>query len=287
MSEQAASSVRIYLIAEDYARRRGFLGQHGFSALVEVEGPAGTSRILVDTGQEAKVVLANAERLGLDLARVDAILITHGHYDHTGGLLGILDKVGGRGRMVVLHPDALKPKFAIKPRFRFVSAEGLTEAALEERGAVLVKSRGPVRFTPYLASTGEVKRQTPFERVEGFLTLGPEGLVEDPLLDDQALVIRHRDGLVVITGCAHSGVVNTVLHARELMGEERVLAVLGGFHLEGASEERLTATVRELERLAPEHVYACHCTGLDAFCKLKAAFGPRFRRLGAGDVVEL
>ena len=289
MSQPAASSVRVYLLQDDYARKRGFLGQHGFAALVEAEGPGGTSRVLVDTGQEASTVLANAERLGVDLGRVDAILITHGHYDHNGGLLGILDQVGAEGKLVLMHPDALKPKFAIKPRFRFVGTPGLTAGALEGRGAVLLLSREPVELAPFLRTTGEVPRQTPFEHVEGFLTLGPDGvgLVEDKLLDDQALVVRHRDGLVVITGCAHSGVVNTLLHAHELMGEERILAVLGGFHLEGASDERLRATVRELQRLEPERVYACHCTGLKAFCQLMAAFGPRFRRLGSGDVVEL
>ncbi len=277
------------MLVDDYARKRGFLGQHGFSALVEVEqrGSARLLRVLVDTGQDASVLLSNADKLGLDLGQVDAILITHGHYDHAGGLLGLLDNAGLEGKPVIMHPDALKPKFAAKPRFRFAGVLRFSRSAIEARGAIPVLSKKPVQLSGDVWATGEVERRTPFEQVEGFLTLGPEGLVEDKLLDDQALVVRHEEGLVVITGCAHSGVVNTVLYAMKLAGEERILAVVGGFHLESANEERLAKTVEELGRLKPAQVCACHCTGLKAFCKLMAAFGPRFRRPGAGDVIEL
>ena len=279
--------VRIYILVEDHARRRGFLGQHGFSALVEVGRGPKALRVLVDTGQDGSVVLSNARRLGLDLSNVDAVLITHGHYDHTGGLLTVLDHIGRRGLLIVAHPDAFVPKFALRDKLIPASEPGLTTSALEEKGAFPILSRGPVRLSEDVVATGEVRRQTDFERVEGFLKLGPEGLEEDQLLDDQALVIRTDRGLVVITGCAHSGVVNTVLHAREIMGEERILAVVGGFHLEGASEERLDRTVQELLRLEPEYLFACHCTGLKAYCRFAEAFGPRFRWPGSGDVIEL
>ena len=281
-------SLKVYVLVDDYARRRGFLGQHGFSALVEYRDALTTVRVLVDTGQDGRVVLSNARRLGLDLGQVDAILITHGHYDHAGGLLQLLDEVKLEGKPVIMHPDALKPKLA-KRRGKLVSAgvPGLSEEAIRDRKAVPIISRRPVEISDNILSTGEIKRRTEFEQVRGFYTLGPDGLVEDRLLDDQALVVKMPGGLVVVTGCAHSGLINTVLHAQELTGEERLLAVVGGFHLEGASREVLERTVAELKRLGPEHVYACHCTGLRAFCELSSAFGPRFERLSSGSVVEI
>ena len=287
MSPGASSPVKIHILVEDYARRRGFLGQHGFSALVEVCEPSGPVRVLVDTGQDASVVLANAERLGLSLSNLNAILITHGHYDHAGGLLGLLEHIGPRGALVVMHPDALKPKLAMRPHLRSIGVPGLSSSAIEERGAIPLLSRGPVRMSSSVLATGEVERRTDFELVEGFYTLGPDSLEEDRLMDDQALVVRTERGLIVLTGCAHSGLINTLLKAMDLTGEERLLAVIGGFHLEGASEERLRRTVEELSALGPGLVAACHCTGLKAFCYLMRAFGPRFRRLGSGDVLEL
>ena len=287
MSPGVSSPVKIHVLVDDYARRRGFLGQHGFSALVEVCEPTGPLRVLVDTGQDASVVLSNAERLGLSLSNLDAILITHGHYDHAGGLLGLLEHIKPRGLLVVMHPDALKPKLAMRPHLRFIGAPGLSKSAIEERGAIPLLSRAPARISGDVLATGEIERRTDFEHVEGFSTLGPNGLEEDRLMDDQALVVRTERGLIVLTGCAHSGLINTLRKAVELTGEERLLAVIGGFHLEGASEERLRRTVEELSALEPGLVAACHCTGLKAFCYLMRAFGPRFRRLGSGDVLEL
>jgi len=281
-------AVRIYVLVEDHARKRGFLGQHGFSALVEVGTGRDVLRVLVDTGQDGSVVLSNASRLGLDLSKVDAIFITHGHYDHMGGLPTVLEHVRRKGVLVVAHPDAFVPKFAYRNGKLVPGSPGkLTPADLEEKGAIVVLSKRPVRLSNNVVTTGEVKRQTDFERVKGFLKLGPDGLEEDKLLDDQALVIDTPKGLVVITGCAHSGVVNTVLHARELMGKEEVYAVIGGFHLEGASEERIARTVEELANMRPEHIYACHCTGPRAFCAFLRAFGERARWPGSGDVIEL
>ena len=288
LSSTERPQLKVYVLVDDYARRRGFIGQHGFSALVELRGHDGTVRVLVDAGQEGRVVLANAERLGLDLSQVDAILITHGHYDHAGGLLELLEEVELRGKPLVIHPDAFKPKLAFRAgKLTFVGTSGLREEVLRAKGVVPLVSRGPIRLADGVFSTGEIKRQTDFERVEGFFTVGPGGLVEDAMLDDQALVVRLPGGLVVVTGCAHSGVVNTVLHAQELTGEKRVLAVIGGFHLEGASQEVLDETVKALKGLGPERVLACHCTGLRAFCKLQSTFGPRFERLSSGSVVSI
>ena len=281
-------AVRIYVLVEDHARKRGFLGQHGFSALVEVGTGRDVLRVLVDTGQDGSVVLSNASRLGLDLSKVDAIFITHGHYDHMGGLLEVLEHIGREGVLVVAHPDAFIPKFAYRNgKLISGSPRKLTPTDLEERGAIVVLSRRPVRLADNVMTTGEVKRRTDFEHVEGFLKLGSDGLEEDLLLDDQALAIDTPKGLVVITGCAHSGVVNTVFHARELMSRDEVYAVVGGFHLEGASQERITKTVEELARMGPEHMYACHCTGPRAFCAFLRAFGERARWPGSGDIIEL
>ncbi len=281
------AGVRIYVLLEDHARRRGFLGQHGFSALIEVGEGDRKTRVLVDAGQDGSVVLSNASRLGVDLSSVDAILVTHGHYDHTGGLLEVVEKCR-KGVLVVAHPDAFVPKFAYRNGKLVPGSPGrLRPEDLEGKGAVVIKARGPVKLAENVMTTGEVRRTTDFEEVKGFYKLGPDGLEEDKLLDDQALVVDSPDGLIVITGCAHSGVVNTVLHAREITGREEVLAVLGGFHLEDAGEERLEKTVRALLDLEVKYVFPCHCTGALAFCRFAKAFGDRARWPGSGDIVEL
>jgi len=288
LGEGELPEAKIYVLVDDYARRRGFIGQHGFSALIELKRPDGATRVLVDAGQDARVILANARRLGLDLSQVDAVLITHGHYDHAGGLLELLSEVELRNKPVIIHPDALKPKLAFRAG-KLVSAgvPGLSEDVIRARGAIPLVSRGSLKLADGILTTGEVRRQTDFERVEGFYTVGPGGLVEDPMLDDQGLVVELPAGLIIITGCAHSGVVNTILHAQELTGREHVLAVVGGFHLEGASQEVLDRTVEALKRISPEQVLACHCTGLRAFCRLQSAFGPKFKRLSSGSVISI
>ncbi len=158
---------------------------------------------------------------------------------------------------------------------------------VEEAGGVLVLAKGPVKLAEGVVTTGEVERSTSFEGVEEFWTVADGIFVRDEMPDDQSLVIKGDEGVIVLTGCAHSGVVNTVIHAKSLMGVDRVKAVIGGFHLIGASEGRIRRTVEELRRLNPDLLAPCHCTGLKAVNAFMEAFGEKCRPPSTGDIIEI
>jgi len=276
--------VRVTVLVEDSARRRGLVAEHGLSLLVDVEADDLSSCILLDTGSTPDTILKNADAMGVDLSRVDAIVISHGHYDHTGGLVGVLKRIGRR-IPVVAHPKAFDLKLAYRPVLRYMG--GPTMREVEEAGGVLVLAKGPVKLAEGVVTTGEVERSTSFEGVEEFWTVADGIFVRDEMPDDQSLVIKGDEGVIVLTGCAHSGVVNTVIHAKSLMGVDRVKAVIGGFHLIGASEGRIRRTVEELRRLNPDLLAPCHCTGLKAVNAFMEAFGEKCRPPSTGDVIEI
>jgi 7,8-dihydropterin-6-yl-methyl-4-(beta-D-ribofuranosyl)aminobenzene 5'-phosphate synthase len=145
-----------------------------------------------------------------------------------------------------------------------------------------------VKIADGITTTGEVPRTTAFENVRGFWTVKDRSFVDDLMLDDQSLVIDVEDkGLIVVAGCAHSGIINTIKYAQKITGNSRVYAVLGGFHLISADAKRIQATVDELKKFDPEFVGPCHCTGKKATKKIAEAFGDRCRPLHTGDVIEL
>jgi 7,8-dihydropterin-6-yl-methyl-4-(beta-D-ribofuranosyl)aminobenzene 5'-phosphate synthase len=158
----------------------------------------------------------------------------------------------------------------------------------ESAGAVMLYSRSSTKLAEGVFTTGEIRRDTSFEKVEGFMTLEEGIFKDDAIIDDQAVVVNVQDkGLVVVTGCAHSGIVNTIRHAQRLSGVQEVYAIAGGFHLQGASEERLEMTVDELMKLDPQILRPGHCTGAKAICLLRQAFKDRCEQLAVGDVIEL
>jgi 7,8-dihydropterin-6-yl-methyl-4-(beta-D-ribofuranosyl)aminobenzene 5'-phosphate synthase len=260
--------------------------QHGLCLHLEADLGAQRMNLLLDTGASSEVTLHNIDIMGIDLQQTDLIILSHGHYDHTGGLLGVLERTGKR-TPILAHPDFSHPKLKTRPFLKFIGLPFTVQEA-ESAGAIMLYSRGSTKLADGIFATGEVRRDTSFEKVEGFRTLKEGELVNDKIMDDQALVIDVEEkGLVVVTGCAHSGIVNTVRQAQRLSGTQEVYAIVGGFHLQGASEERLAATVDELMKLDPQILRPGHCTGAKAICRLMQAFGDRCEPLAAGDVMEL
>jgi 7,8-dihydropterin-6-yl-methyl-4-(beta-D-ribofuranosyl)aminobenzene 5'-phosphate synthase len=159
---------------------------------------------------------------------------------------------------------------------------------VEEAGGILTLARDSVVLAEGICTSGEINRETTTEKVEGFWTIKEHQFIGDTMPDDQALLVNVQDkGLAVITGCAHAGIINTIRHARKLLGIDRIYAVIGGFHLDKAGDERIETTVTELTRLGPEIVAPCHCTGFDATRRLVEAFGDSCHPLRTGDILNL
>jgi 7,8-dihydropterin-6-yl-methyl-4-(beta-D-ribofuranosyl)aminobenzene 5'-phosphate synthase len=193
------------------------------------------SKILMDAGPPPDMAVRNSGKLGIDL-RTDAIFISHGHYDHLGGLQEVL-QYACKPTTVVVHPNAFLPKFSVKPKLKFIGPN-FNQSSIANAGETLLLVRNPVELCGGVTTTGEIARQTSFEKPEGFRTVQNERFKEDQIIDDQALVVNvEGKGLVVITGCAYSGIINTVRHVQKISGQEDVHAVIGGFHLEKADKD--------------------------------------------------
>jgi 7,8-dihydropterin-6-yl-methyl-4-(beta-D-ribofuranosyl)aminobenzene 5'-phosphate synthase len=254
-----------------------FLAEHGLSLLVTVWREGKRHRILLDTGHTGIPLIHNAELLGLDLAEVEVLVLSHTHMDHTGGLRRFLDAVGRR-LPVVVHPDAfVHPRFLVfKDGHKETFPRVVVRAELESRDIEVVESKGPVSIAEgTVLVSGEVERRTEFEKGMPHSFMIREGKeARDTIADDQSIVMHLRGkGLVVVSGCSHAGIINTVLHARHITGEERVHGIMGGFHLSGpAYEPILERVLGELKKVNPEVLVPMHCTGWDMMNRLARSF---------------
>ncbi len=279
--EPAGSQVRflsLRLLVDDEPGAPGLATEHGFACWVETDQGA----VLLDTGL-ADALLRNALALGLDLTRADALVLSHGHYDHTGGLARLAQLLPVP--RVVAHPAFDGPH---RSRSTGVDRDvGVPEAARSVLARVaLERRREPTEVSPGVWATGEIPRVTG-EDVGGPFFLDGDGRCPDPLLDDQALIVRHRAGLVFVLGCAHAGVLNTIRYGRHLFPDVPVAGVVGGMHLAAASADRLAATVRELVALDGALIAPAHCSGAGAKRVLHAALGGRYHRATVGAELRL
>jgi len=276
-------SVRVTTLSENTAGRGNLLAEWGLSILVETE----KTSVLLDTGSSISAA-HNADALGIDLSKIDKIVLSHGHYDHTGGLRQLLQKMR-REVEVVAHPDIWQAKYARRndEPDRYIGIP-FQRNELESLGAIFNLTAKPVRIDEDIMSTGEIPMVTSFEQVDADLFVkGNTGWQQDKLLDDQAMIVNMEPGLVVILGCAHRGIVNTLYHARQLTGRETIYAVVGGSHLINTSEERLWQTIGALRELGVQRLGLCHCTDLPAASVLAQEFGESFFFNRAGTVIEL
>ena len=283
-------------IAARYTEEGGapdaLVAEHRFSALVELELDGRAHRVLFDAGISQRGAVENMRRLDLSPKDIEALVLSHGHFDHTMGLHGLAEDLGLAGMPLVLHPGAWKRRRLVPEGQDPFELPTLSRTALEEAGfEVLEQPRPSFLLDGALLVTGEVDRTTEFEQgMPRHEAMGPGGWESDPLiLDDQALVMHARGkGLVVLTGCGHSGIVNIVRHARRLTGVDDVYAVIGGFHLSGlAFESIISATVEALSALGPRVVVPAHCTGWRAVHRLAAALPEAFIQNSVGTRFEL
>ena len=254
------------------------LAQHGFSALVEVRKGGRVRRLLFDTGITPGGCAGNLRRLGQDPAVIEAIVCSHGHFDHTTGLSGLIGQLGRANLPVLIHPEFWARRRLAIPGGEPFELPTTSRSALEDAGFDVIEQRQPsFLYDRSVLITGEVDRVTGFEK--GFpvhQAWRGQSWEPDPLiLDDQALVARLRDrGLVVLSGCGHAGIVNICRYARRLTKERPIYAIMGGFHLNGPIFEPLIPLVLDdLDALAPSVVVPAHCTGWRAQHAMGARFG--------------
>jgi len=257
------------------------VAEHGLSLLVKVYKGADSQTVLFDTGWTPIGVLHNMQILGIDPAEVQTIVLSHGHMDHTGSLVPILERIAGPVTLV-LHPHVfISPRYlALDEKTKILFPKTLDEKILRENGAQIVLSESPVSVAESMVGvTGQVQRVTTFEKGMPNALMEKDGqVVPDPILDDQALVInlKHK-GLVVIAGCGHAGIINTLRHAQDITGLDRVYAVFGGFHLSGAFfEPIIEKTITELKEMNPAVIVPMHCTGWNAIHRFEEEFQGSF-----------
>jgi len=273
--------IRITTLVENTAGRPGVLAEHGLAFWLDM----GAHRILFDTGAGA-VLVSNAGKLGVDLAQANAIVLSHGHYDHTGGLLEAMH--AAPRAPVLVHPAAFEAKYARlgDGTSRYIGVPGLDEAAVRRQAGDLVFTNEPTEIVEGLSVTGEIPRLTDFEDTGGPFFLGKDCDRPDPLLDDQAVFFQCKQGTVVILGCCHTGVINTLRYIHELTNGQPIHAVIGGMHLLWATDERVERTIQGLREFGVEDLGPAHCTGMAATTALWGAFPGKCRQCAVGAVVE-
>jgi len=268
------------------------LAEHGLSMLVTVWTGEDRHTVLFDAGYSRIGVPHNMEMLGVDTGRIEAIALSHGHMDHTGSLYEVLERIPRRVPLAV-HPEAFtSPRYfglADGRKIRF--PQTLVREDLEKHNVDILESKDPTLLADGLiAVTGQVDRVTPFEKGLPNATLERDGKVEDdPIADDQSLVIKLKGkGLVVVSGCAHAGIINTVYAGKEIAGTETVHAILGGFHLSGPFfEQIIEETIGELKKMEPRVLVPMHCTGWKAIQRFSEEFPDAFILNSVGSTFTL
>lgn len=267
----------VTLLSENCVNRLGLLAEHGLSWWIDT----GDHRVLFDTGQ-GMVLFRNTATLGIDLASASAIVLSHGHYDHTSGLPAALEAAPHAS--LWMHPRATEPKFTGSGETsRRISTDFMEKRGFAASGRSVTACSDPREVVPGIWMTGEIPRTNDFEDTGGPFYLDAALTRPDPLLDDQAVFFRSGGGVVVVLGCSHAGVVNTLRRVGELTGGAPLVGVMGGAHLAAASEKRMNETLAFLRQRKPGFIAFNHCTGENAVRRFTNEFGPACGPMHVGD----
>jgi 7,8-dihydropterin-6-yl-methyl-4-(beta-D-ribofuranosyl)aminobenzene 5'-phosphate synthase len=268
------------------------LAEHGLSLLIKVKRGTKSHCILFDCGYTQVGVVHNMQILGVDPQQIEAIVLSHGHMDHTGALYSIVESLG-KPIPLIVHPDAfLSPRFfGLDDGRRLRFPQTLIKEEMRSKGLEIVEDSSPSLLADSMIGvTGEVERVTDFEKGLPNASVERDGKIEpDMILDDQALVIKSKGkGLVIISGCGHAGIINTVFHAKKITDVDKIHAVLGGFHLSGPIfEPIIEKTIIEFKKMKPEVIIPMHCTGWMAIKRFSEEFPSSFVLNSVGTRVVL
>ena len=271
------AKIRLTILSENTVHRHGLLAEHGWAVWIESPG----TKILFDTGQ-GFVLRHNAKRLEIDLLSADHLVLSHGHFDHTGGLASLL--ADGCTATIHAHPDVWRPKYA--------DHKGHPRRSI---GVTREWTKSPPKYTAVTEPasldgtfrlTGQIPRNRDFETVEESFLAGEDVIVHDEMLDDLAMFFDTCNGLVVLTGCSHAGIINTLETVRKLVPGRPIDTVIGGMHPRAADEDRLSRTLSALWQYDVRRVIPAHCTGRRASLALSDAWGDRCVPCSVGDCFE-
>lgn len=268
-----------------HAGTAGCLGEHGLSLLLQVGAEDGTHTILFDTCGPKGTVINNMNELKVDPSSIEKVVISHGHYDHFGSLIRVMEELSP-GAEVIVHPGVFRSKYVLRGELPgkdvHISKETLEKLAREGKAAKLpqldrkqvghvaqarkleiVEATGPVELAPGVWASGEIPVQHPEEVSAGFYVEAGEKIVPDYFEDEKSVYVKvEGKGVIVLTGCCHRGVVNTVEDARRLSGERGIYAVIGGLHMVHASQNRINQATEKLNEINPRIVSPLHCSGI-------------------------
>ncbi len=276
--------LKVHILTDDRVRKRGLLSEHGLSLWIEKDD----KNILFDTGQTS-VYTHNAKMMGINIESVDYVIISHGHYDHCGGLQYIPDS--DKVRSVFVHPDAFLKKFAAVNK----------DEPSKEIGIPFNIHNADIpgkNFNRYIAYpcliqrdillSGEIPADNDFEEAPvGFFMEKDQKIVPDLIQDEQMLIIEDEGELAVFLGCSHPGVINCIQYAKKLKPDRKIKLLIAGMHLDNISRKRLDMTVDYLVQSEIKNIIPLHCTGFTAMCEMKHKLGDRCQLLCTGDTVQI
>ncbi len=277
-------STIIRIVTDNYVYGGDFRAEHGFSALIDVDGKL----LIFDTGKTPEVFRYNFSKFGIPADRIEFGVISHGHYDHTGGLAELL-KLRQSPLKIYSHPDIFSNRFALDPNgdLRYIGIYW-SKQYLEGLGAKFEFFREPVAISRNVWISGEIPRDLGFEgRSSRFKRIQNGELIEDTISDDMAIYLVTEEGLVIIVGCCHAGLLNTISHGIKVTGVDRIRLVVGGTHLGGYPLNRLRKLFNELRKFEIREFRLSHCTGLIPFAELYKLHPDRVLPTRVGEVIEV
>ncbi len=279
---------RITVLCENRSSdRRNLMGEHGFSALIETD----FSKTLLDTGQ-GMTLASNARTLGIDLSQIETVVISHGHFDHTGGLTDIFPP--NPGIRVIGHPEIFRPRYSRVetrdgPVFNYIGIQQSQRYLESHFQTPFTFYRDFTQLSTGIWFSGQVPRVTDFEKQDEHLKIATDkGYETDPVVDDISLLVETASGPVIVTGCAHAGIVNIIRHFEQKTGHRKFFGIIGGTHLGFiGSQNQLDQSMQAFESYGFDLVAAAHCTGNAAAAAMRHRFKDKFAFANAGWQVTL